>query len=138
MAWSKEAAVKYAEENAESGSTGKCAKYVKNALVQGGLTYLGCVHARNCGGGLEAQGFAMVMDQATDIGVYEVGDVVVIEGWADPDGEEGPKKGNASGHLALWNGKVWISDFVQTKSVYPGPGYRENKPAYKIYRNAVQ
>jgi hypothetical protein len=132
MAYDLLASVTYAEENALGQSIGRCARYVKKALAAGGIE-LQCVHAQNCSAGLEAQGFDAVMNQNTDTGTYEKGDVVVIEGWADPDGD-GPKKGNPSGHMAIWNGEIWLSDFKQSKAVYPGPGYRANKPPYKIYR----
>ena len=135
MAWSATDAVKHAEDNAFATSQKKCAGYVKKALVAGGLAAIDCVHARSCGGGLEAQGFTMVMDQNTDTGTYEKGDVVVIESFADPDGD-GKLKGSASGHMAIWNGSIWISDFKQSKDVYPGAGYRMAKPAYKVYRNS--
>ena len=36
--------------------------------------------------------------------------------------------------MAIWNCGIWLSDFKQSKAVYPGPGYRANKPPYKIYR----
>jgi len=136
MAWNKEEAIKFAEDNAHEKSTGWCSTYVKNALVKGGLTYFQC-DAGSCGGGLQAQGFTQVKDQNTDDGQYEVGDVVVISAFADPDGE-GPKKGSKHGHLAIWNGLHWISDFHQNtrgKNVYPGAGYDMAKPNYKIYRN---
>ena len=54
---------------------------------------LQCVHAQNRSAGMAALGFEAVMDQTSDTGQYKKGDVVVIEGWADPDGN-GPKKGN--------------------------------------------
>jgi hypothetical protein len=37
------------------------------------------------------------------------------------------------GHIAIWNGSQWISDYRQ-KTIYPNSVYRE-KGEYKIFRN---
>jgi hypothetical protein len=97
---------------------------------------LQCVHAQNCSAGMAALVFEAVMEPSSDTGTCEKGDVVVIEGRADPDGD-GSGKGNPSGHMAIWNGEIRRSDFKQNKAVYPGPGHRANKPPYKIYRFKV-
>ena len=52
------------------------------------------------------------------------GDVAVIQPYP---GE------NGIGHMTMYDGTRWISDFVQ-KSMYPGPGYRKMQPSFKIYR----
>ena len=56
--------------------------------------------------------------------VYEAGDVVVIQ----------PAMGHLHGHMAMYNGKIWISDFKQQNGLYPGEAYRKEKPVFKIYR----
>lgn len=54
---------------------------------------------------------------------YVAGDVVVIDGIpSSPDG-----------HMAMYNGTEWVSDFVQ-RDLYPGPRYRTSQPSYKVYR----
>jgi hypothetical protein len=37
------------------------------------------------------------------------------------------------GHMAMYNGKIWVSDFVQRYMW--GGGIRKEAPSYKIYRN---
>ena len=40
-------------------------------------------------------------------------------------------KNHIFGHIAIWNGEQWVSDFKQ-KSMFPASGYRFTK--YKIFR----
>lgn len=54
----------------------------------------------------------------------QAGDVVVIQ--AAP--------GHEHGHMAMFNGTKWVSDFVQDKGFYPAQAYRTNNIAYKLYR----
>jgi len=54
----------------------------------------------------------------------QTGDVVVIQ----------PIDGHPHGHIALFNGVNWVSDFIQLRGFYPGQQYRNVKPAYKLYR----
>ncbi|WP_373368418.1 hypothetical protein [Yersinia kristensenii] len=54
----------------------------------------------------------------------QTGDVVVIQ----------PIAGHPHGHIALFNRTNWVSDFVQLRGFYPGPQYRNVKPAYTLYR----
>lgn len=64
-------------------------------------------------------------------GFYEVhgdpqpGDVVVIQATG----------AHTAGHMAMFDGQIWISDFRQLHGFYPGPEYRIHRPAYKIYRH---
>ncbi|MBP5132993.1 CHAP domain-containing protein, partial [Pseudomonas protegens] len=53
------------------------------------------------------------------------GDVVIIQ----------PIAGHPHGHMAMFNGTLWVSDFKQLHGFYPGHSYRVHKPAYKIYRH---
>jgi hypothetical protein len=39
-----------------------------------------------------------------------------------------------SGHIQGYDGKNWISDFVQKNGFWPGKEYREEIPDYVIYR----
>ena len=52
------------------------------------------------------------------------GDVVVIQSYAG---------GDPNGHVAMYDGTTWISDFRQ-RDMWGGPGYREKMPPYVIYR----
>lgn len=75
--------------------------------------------ARNYGSSLAAVGFYEVH------GAPQRGDVVIIQGM--PHHEDG--------HMAMYDGNIWISDFKQMHGFYPGPEYRAVKPSYKIYRH---
>ena len=77
--------------------------------------------AANYGSSLGAAGFYVVT------GEPQKGDVVVIEGFA----------GHDDGHMAIFDGTRWVSDFKQRPGtgVYPGRDYRKVQPAYKIYRH---
>jgi hypothetical protein len=39
-----------------------------------------------------------------------------------------------SGHIQGFDGKNWISDFVQKNGFWPDQEYRKETPAYVIYR----
>lgn len=118
--WNAQTAVEHARTNARVKSTGACARYTRQAIEAGGLTLARTTHAKDYGPSLVNAGFQVISPTPT---VFEVGDVVVISGF----------EGTESGHMAIYDGQRWISDFIQT-ALYPGPGYRKAKPAYKIYR----
>jgi hypothetical protein len=46
-----------------------------------------------------------------------------------------PYKGSANnaGHVAGFDGKHWISDFIQ-RDFWAGQEYRKQRPAYVVYR----
>jgi len=52
------------------------------------------------------------------------GDIVVMEP---------TKHGDQAGHIAGYDGKNWVSDFVQ-RGFWPGPAYEKEKPSYVVYR----
>lgn len=54
---------------------------------------------------------------------YAAGGIVVIDGFP----------GTPDGHMAMYNGSQWVSDFKQ-RDLYPGPRYRTARPGYKVYR----
>ncbi|MGE3777300.1 MAG: hypothetical protein AB7F89_08960 [Pirellulaceae bacterium] len=62
------------------------------------------------------------------------GDFAVIDGLTQ-GAAEGVKKDHLDGHLAMYDGTQWISDFAQTgQSPYPGSDYEIAKPKVVIYR----
>ena len=111
--------------NAESGSTGRCANFVRRALEAAGLNTTGHpLYAKDWGPTLERMAFkAVPKDQSY---VATIGDVVVLQ----------PPKDRKEGHIAGFDGKKWISDFVQT-DMWAGPAYRKEQPPYEIYRNPL-
>ena len=52
------------------------------------------------------------------------GDIVVIQSYTG---------GSVHGHIQMYNGEAWVSDFVQ-KDFWPGSGYKKNEPSYNIFR----
>ncbi len=111
----------------------KCARYVKKALIAGGASVKNSAieSAKNYGPWLIENNFKVV-DNATTVssgGVFTIsgqqaGDVVVIQ--AAPH--------HVHGHMAMFNGTHWVSDFVQEKGFYPAQIYRDQNIPYKLYR----
>jgi hypothetical protein len=54
----------------------------------------------------------------------KAGDVAVIQ----------PIPGHPHGHMAMFNGKKWVSDFKQRYGYYPSGAYRKLQPSVVIYR----
>ncbi|MGF6983416.1 signal peptidase I [Paraburkholderia atlantica] len=76
--------------------------------------------AKDYGPSLAHAGFRAVSTTAP-----QKGDVIVIDGI----------NLHPHGHLAMYDGQYWISDFKQWHGFYPGPDYRSARPAYKVYRH---
>ncbi|UQA60490.1 hypothetical protein E8A73_008470 [Polyangium aurulentum] len=115
--------VQYLNSHAQPKSTSNCARYVRTAISSpagGGQPMGRTLSAKNYGPQLEAAGFRQVTD-----GTLQKGDVAVIQPYPG---------GNQHGHMAMYNGQSWVSDFKQ-RDMYPGPGYRAARPSYKIYRH---
>ncbi len=79
---------------------------------------------------LEALGFrgTVPISHATTTAVTEYvpekGDVAVIQPYSG---------GDPNGHIAMYDGTQWVSDFAQ-RDLWGGPGYRKHKPDCVIYR----
>ena len=122
MPFDTQAAAHYADSHAQAHSTGNCAKYVRRAIGHGGIQLATTHSARNYGPILEAAGFTQVT------GTPQRGDVAVIQSIP----------GHPDGHMAIFDGQVWVSDFKQHAGVdgfYPGQAYRTSRPPYRIYRH---
>jgi hypothetical protein len=120
-------AVKYAMSEAKSSSIGQCAKYVRRALEAGGVFIKNHpTFAKDYGPHLEKGGFHKLSPRPKPDYDPQKGDVVVIQNHTQ----------GGAGHIAIFNGKHWVSDFVQPRndSFWPGPPYREHKPPYEVYR----
>jgi len=135
--------VEHVTSHAESSSQGLCARYVRQALEAGGADlshHPGS--AKDYGPTLLLIGFNDVFYWNGTVGYpvdtdktcrvinqcyqYEPakGDVVVIQPY------EG---GGPHGHIAIYTGTQWISDFKQ-RDMWAGPGYRKNRPPFMAYR----
>lgn len=120
MSWDKLAAANYAREHAMSTSHALCATYVRHALHAGGVEISGINYAKDYGPALERNGFIVLSSGQT----LKEGDIVVIQPYAG---------GNVAGHIAIYDGSTWYSDFRQ-RDMWAGPGYRSQQPPHKIYR----
>jgi hypothetical protein len=123
MTWDVNKAVKHLKNHARLHSTGKCASYVRQAIEAGGSIHLVRQEsAKNYGTSLRIAGFT----EYTSIppGGYKAGDVAVIQ---SPDSK------HLHGHMQMYSGTNWISDFVQN-SFWAGSSYRSKTPSFKIYR----
>ena len=111
-------AMRYAKKHAKNESSGYCARYVANALEYAGIKFQRqpSAYMYHTNGILKKAGFGLV---STSMSGYspQPGDVCVI----------GRFNNHKHGHICIYDGKNWISDFVQrTPSPYrdgPGPMY---------------
>ena len=97
--WSPEAAARYATEHAEKKSVGMCALYVRKAIMTGGISLY-------MGGDAWCYKYTLPILNFHQVGKKserEVGDIVVFQ----------PIGGRRFGHIAIWNGSQWVSDFRQ-------------------------
>jgi hypothetical protein len=119
-------AIRHLNSNAMPKSQKKCAAYVENAINAGGvdLDRSGSSDAKDKGPMLENAGFTQVQLSGY---IPKPGDVAVIQSYPG---------GNSSGHMTMWNGNAWVSDFIQNHGTSPYPSFRYMKahPPYVIYR----
>ncbi|SFL63001.1 hypothetical protein [Proteiniphilum acetatigenes] len=113
-------AVNYLTNNAQESSSGYCARYVREAIEAGGLSTDGRPgSACDYDTYLSTIGFSMVDSSGY---IPQVGDIIVHEATS----------GHEHGHIAMYNGEQWVSDFFQN-DMYGGSAYRNN-PNYTILR----
>ncbi|UGQ47311.1 CHAP domain-containing protein [Massilia endophytica] len=105
---------------------GKCGEYVRRALQAGGAhfnEYSPPHYGKQYGLTLERLGFHEITVDDPDHFPFVRGDLMVME----------PHTGSAAGHVAGYDGRNWISDFVQ-RDFWAGKKYREERPHYAVYR----
>lgn len=129
MGWDVSKAINALHDNAETQSTGYCARYTADAIEAGGLNLVRPVSAKDFGAALKAVGFVELPVTEYRLG-FRAGDVAIIQPYSD---------GHPDGHMAMFDGKDWYSDFKQRSiscpaDPYPGPGYRRAAPPFKVYR----
>lgn len=106
-------------------SQSSCAKFVRRALEAGGADTKGHpTPAKLYGPTLLSNGFHAITVEDPDRFLFQQGDIVVIQP---------TQHGNAAGHIAGYDGKKWVSDFIQS-GFWPGPAYAKEKPSYVVYR----
>ena len=106
---SKAAAEFSKKYNLGSRSTGSCAKYVRSYLMAAGYPLSGWpVAAADYINFLPKYGFTQVPGKASQISP-EVGDISITQRFGN----------HKYGHIAIWNGSNWVSDFEQNSvSIY--------------------
>lgn len=117
--WSPEAAARYATEKAEKKSVGMCALYVRKAVIAGGIPLY-------VGGDAWSYKYMLPILNFHKVGKNaerKVGDIVVFQ----------PIGGRKYGHIAIWNGKQWVSDFKQ-RNLIVHSDYLDDGCEYAIYR----
>lgn len=117
--WNPQEAAKYATENAQRKSVGLCAMYIRKAMIAGGIPLQ---HLRGDAWHykyiLPILGFRETGNRETP----EIGDIVVFQ----------PIENRKYGHIAIWNGNQWVSDFKQ-KNMIPAKAYHKTK--WQIFRH---
>lgn len=121
--YSIDAAVKHLDSQAHTKSQGKCARYVREAIEAGGakVPLPRPVYAKDYGPVLAKLGFVKVPSVAYS---PQRGDIVVLQ----------PPSGQVAGHIQMFNGTKWVSDFIQGTDIYPGPAYRKEHVEHEVYR----
>jgi len=123
--------VKALDRNAKKVPNGHCGRYVGWALKAGGLN-IGSHNGKDYGPYLQDSGFTTV---STDGYTPQTGDVAVFQNY--------PGQEDQAGHIQGWDGRNWVSDFVQPSPgrypgrpprIHPGKPYREAKVPFVIYR----
>ncbi|GAB6037674.1 hypothetical protein JCM15519_22330 [Fundidesulfovibrio butyratiphilus] len=122
--WDKEKAIQRLDEKAGSESKHRCAEYVGKAIEAGGITLNRALNSEGknaCGYGpiLKDAGFKTVPEGTPP----QKGDVVVFS----------KSSRNKSGHVAMYDGEKWVSDYTQD-TMYPNRWTKEQKIPYAIYR----
>ena len=117
--WNPEKAAEYVTKNAESKSVGLCAKYVRKAIITGGIPLYQGGDAWSYKYLLPILGFKEI----GDVNDKKVGDIVVFQ----PIGK------CYFGHIAMWNGRQWVSDFKQ-RSIIVHSDYSKDDCEYTIFR----
>ena len=111
--------VDYATTHAGNDSRTMCAGYVIIAMWHGGCP-IGLVPAYAYNKILPRMGFEEI-----SIKNYkpQKGDISVLP----------TNKRSVFGHIAVYNGQIWVSDFTQEKGIFPSSAYRVNGK-YQIFR----
>jgi hypothetical protein len=123
MPWDLKKAVAHLRANAQPESKKLCGQYTREAIEAGGVKLQRQNSAKDYGPSLKAVGFDEHAGEPP--GGYTAGDVAVITSF----------EGHKHGHMQMFDGAAWISDFKQ-RDFWPGAAYRKTQPAFKIYRFA--
>mgnify|MGYP000453754956 CR=1 FL=1 len=118
-------AVEGLNSRALCGSDSKCGKFVRLALEDGGIDTSTALNARELTHAykydkfLSDQGFSKIGQNTLNSYTPKTGDIMVF----------GRTSNHLSGHIQMFNGTNWVSDFVQ-QTPYPWSDYGR----YSIFR----
>jgi len=105
---------------------GQCINNMVQALIEGGISGLkgkpikaACLY----GPILKGLGFATVNRTIT----YYKGDIAIIQGYDGGKYCKGSKV--VCGHIQMYDGNQWLSDFPQSRPFWPGKGYADARPS---------
>lgn len=107
---------------------GECAKYVRIALDAGGvkIAFPYPRSAKDYAAVLSGYGFHKLSPKPQPDYDPKQGDIVVIQNHQNV---------SKDGHIALFDGHTWVSDFKQRPNdIWPGQRYRNTKPDYDVFR----
>lgn len=133
LTFDKYAAAYYARYHRKNGAdweNPECAKYTRLAIEYGfifttGLKLQTTRYAKDYGLNLEAAGFTVIGSNCCF--TPQPGDVVVIQ----------PCPGHLHGHMQIYDGQYWISDFRQN-TFWPSDrntsAWQVYKPSWTLYR----
>lgn len=125
-------AASIATSRARSKTTGKCAKYVTDSMQRAGLNYprLASAYMYATDKGLPSVGFEQLKVSDPNNYPKQPGDVYVIDSFVGNKGKKHPH-----GHIAIWNGKEWVSDFKQKNAnIYPDLPNEQFKKITSVWR----
>ncbi len=122
--WDLDAAIAHLQNAAFEHSKRRCGEYVHKAIDAGGIRLNTSYNPH----GKSASGYGPILRHAGFLTVApgekpQKGDVVVFQ----------PVDGHPDGHVAMYDGRTWISDFRQY-DIYAGSGYRDIRAPYVLYR----
>ncbi|MGF0099176.1 hypothetical protein ACQRD6_12735 [Prevotella sp. SGI.027] len=104
------------------GKCGRCARAVRLSLEAGGInTNLHPISAKDYEPYLKKWGFSKL---ALVDYIPEKGDVRVFQNYPG---------GSVHGHIDMYNGTKWVSDFIE-QGDYPGEGYRIHHTPFSVFR----
>lgn len=119
-----DSAVAMINANAHTYSRGLCAMYVRAAIDHGGIPTFGFPgNAYEYPEFLKDLDFKQIATHRTRNYKPQKGDIMVFNA----------KKGHRSGHIAMYNGKLWVSDFKQVKGMWVADAYKQD-PDWKVFR----
>ena len=113
-----DAAVRHLVKHAHKSSTGWCAAYVADALVAGGFRFTrqASAYMYRTNGILKGIGYNEISKPSS----FQKGDITVTEN----------NSAHPHGHMAMWSGTNWISDYVQNSEFV----YKSSQPPVHYFR----